>query len=382
MSGRTRRFRRDTWRRATRSFDAGNALDGVGCAFDLTEILVWFGVAIVVLILLLALAPLVAGLLELLVLLVVAVGAVVTKVVFRRPWVVEAEALDGPRAGRLLAWRIVGWRASGQQVVDVARRLEAGVDLPPGAHEGRACARPGRRHIVTFGAAGGILLAMDTAPAAGATSVEAATIVLLRDVGAGVECLMLQKTRGQSFGGHWVFPGGRVEPGDGDGDDGIRTAAVREAREETGLVLDAAALVPLSHWVPPLEAPKRFSTWFFLAHLPDGADDVVIDGGEIGDQMWITATAALERHGRHEAQLAPPTWVTLHWLAEAPSIDAALAKAAAGEVEHFSTRMVDHGGELVALWAPDVAYEGGDLTAAGPRHRLLMRRGPWVFERR
>ena len=58
-----------------------------------------------------------------------AVGAVVTKVVFRRPWVVEAEALDGPRAGRLLAWRIVGWRASGQQVVDVARRLEAGVDL-------------------------------------------------------------------------------------------------------------------------------------------------------------------------------------------------------------------------------------------------------------
>ncbi len=224
--------------------------------------------------------------------------------------------------------------------------------------------------------------AADTAAEPGATIIEAATIVLLRDLGAGVECLMLQKTRGQSFGEHWVFPGGRVEPEDGEGPDGIRRAAVREAQEETGLVLDPAALVPFSHWVPPLDAPKRFSTWFFLARLPDGADDVVIDGGEIGDQMWTTATAALDRHGRGEAQLAPPTWVSLHWLTEAPTVEAALAKAEAGEVEHFSTRMADDAGVLVALWAPDVGYEGGDLDADGTRHRLLMHRGPWVFERR
>ena len=83
--------------------------------------------------------------------------------------------------------------------------------------------------------------AADTAAQPGATIIEAATIVLLRDLGAGVECLMLQKTRGQSFGEHWVFPGGRVEPEDGEGPDGIRRAAVREAQEETGLVLDPAA---------------------------------------------------------------------------------------------------------------------------------------------
>ncbi len=41
-----------------------------------------------------------------------------------------------------MAWRVVGWRASGQQVVDVVRGLEAGVDLPPGGAEGRARTRP------------------------------------------------------------------------------------------------------------------------------------------------------------------------------------------------------------------------------------------------
>jgi 8-oxo-dGTP pyrophosphatase MutT (NUDIX family) len=226
---------------------------------------------------------------------------------------------------------------------------------------------------------------MDTARIAsdgGAELIEAATIVLLRDLGAGVECLMLQKTAGQTFGEHWVFPGGRVEPEDGDGPAGIREAAVREAREETGLVLDPPSLVPFAHWVPPVGALKRFSTWFFLAALPDGADDVVIDGGEIGDQMWTTAAAALERHRRGETQLAPPTWVTLHWLSEAPSVEAALAKAAGGRVEHFATEIVSAGGVLVALWAPDAAYGNGDLALPGPRHRLHMHRSGWEFERK
>src|SRR5690606_27496891 len=100
-----------------------------------------------------------------------------------------------------------------------------------------------------------------------------ATVVLLRDTAVGPECLMLRKNSGQSFGGVWVFPGGRVEPGDGDGIEGSRRAAVREAAEETGLVLDPAHLVPLAHWLPPPEAPKRFATWFFVAALPDGASD-------------------------------------------------------------------------------------------------------------
>ncbi|OWY60791.1 hypothetical protein B7486_67260, partial [cyanobacterium TDX16] len=48
--------------------------------------------------------------------------------------------------------------------------------------------------------------------------IPAATVVLVRDAdGGGVETLMLRKTRGISFGGLWVFPGGRVEDADWDG---------------------------------------------------------------------------------------------------------------------------------------------------------------------
>ena len=77
-----------------------------------------------------------------------------------------------------------------------------------------------------------------TSEAGTGTTIDAATVVLLRDVGAGVECLMLRKNAGQAFGGMWVFPGGKVEDADGEGPESRRRAAVREAFEETGLVLD------------------------------------------------------------------------------------------------------------------------------------------------
>jgi hypothetical protein len=142
VSARARRFRRDHWRRTRDTLDASDALDGVGCVFDLLDAVVWFGVAVLVVILVLFLVPLLAGVVELLLLLVLIAGSVVAKVAFRRPWVVEAEAVEGPREGRLVAWRVVGWRASGQQVADVVRALEAGLGPPPGAVEGRAHTRP------------------------------------------------------------------------------------------------------------------------------------------------------------------------------------------------------------------------------------------------
>ena len=223
---------------------------------------------------------------------------------------------------------------------------------------------------------------MDILTGTGETPVvDAATVVLVREVGGPFECLMLRKNAGQSFGGVWVFPGGRLEAVDGDGVEGARRAAVREAHEETGLVLDAGELVPFSHWMPPPEAPKRFATWFFLAPLPEGADDVVVDGGEIGDQMWTTPQGALDRHRAGEIRLVPPTWVTLRWLADAGGVDGAMAVARSGEVERFVTHMVDDDGTLVALWAPDAGYEARRPATPGSRHRLRMDPDGWVYER-
>lgn len=224
--------------------------------------------------------------------------------------------------------------------------------------------------------------------------IPAATVVLLREGGAGPETLMLRKNRGQAFGGMWVFPGGRVEDGDGPAggteEEAARHAAVREAAEETGLMLTDTDLVAFSHWVPPPETAKRFSTWFFVAALPDGATDVVVDGGEIGDHVWARPVDALDRHAAGEVELAPPTWITLRSLADGgDTIDsvlgAARGAAAAGQpVPHFATRVVMDGATIVTVWDPDATYwlDPPDLDAPGPRHRLRMMDGGWIYEHR
>jgi 8-oxo-dGTP pyrophosphatase MutT (NUDIX family) len=218
--------------------------------------------------------------------------------------------------------------------------------------------------------------------------IPAATVVVIRDAqGGGLEALMLRKNSALAFGGMWVFPGGRVEPADFDPlapDDervAARHAAVREAREEAGLEVDAAGLVPFSHWVPPARAPKRFSTWFFLAAIHHGVK-VVIDGGEIHEHQWMAPADALRRRDDLEIELAPPTWVTLRRLAGAPDTAAALADAAAvAEPEHFVTNIVRSGDDMVALWHGDAGYESGDADRPGPRHRLWMLAGGWRYER-
>ena len=158
--------------------------------------------------------------------------------------------------------------------------------------------------------------------------VAAATVILLRDGPDGLETLMLRRDSRLAFaGGMWVFPGGRVDPGDFAGDEtdvvaAGRNAAVREAAEEAGLVVAIESFVPFAHWTPPPEAPKRFSTWFFVAPAPAGA--VTIDDGEIHEHMWVAPADALRRRDAREIELAPPTWVTLHTLRAHATVEAAI----------------------------------------------------------
>jgi 8-oxo-dGTP pyrophosphatase MutT (NUDIX family) len=224
-------------------------------------------------------------------------------------------------------------------------------------------------------------------------AVAAATVILIRDATEGVETLMLRRNSKLAFaGGHWVFPGGRVddddlEPapdgtlpeGDRMGMAAARRAAVREAAEEAGLVVDTDSLVPFSHWTPPAVAIKRFSTWFFLAPAPVG--DVTIDGGEIHEHLWARPAEALRMRDEGEIELSPPTWRTLERLARSSSVAEALEDAATGVVEHFVTRIALAEGGAIAMWHGDAGYETGEPDRPGPRHRLAMVAGPWIYER-
>jgi len=222
----------------------------------------------------------------------------------------------------------------------------------------------------------------------------AATVVLLRDGERGVEVLLAERPRDRgSYAGAWVFPGGAVDAADAAGDplDGIdaaRRAAVRETFEEVGLVLDGTELVPFSHWTPPENAPKRLTTTFFAVRVPDGELRLAPD--EVADAAWLRPVDAIDRHTAGAMTLWPPTWVTLHGLARAASVDAALEELRAGEVRPYVGKVADAGSMI--LWQEDDEYvsehkrEARDPSvpddgpdADGNRHRLMMDRLPWIY---
>jgi 8-oxo-dGTP pyrophosphatase MutT (NUDIX family) len=218
-------------------------------------------------------------------------------------------------------------------------------------------------------------------------AVPAATVVVLRDGTDGLEVLMLQRDQGLSFaGGMWVFPGGRLDPGDWPGgatpedpspeefEIAARHAAVREAREESGLDVDEAALRRWSHWTPPPRADKRFTTAFFVAPATDATAEVVIDDGEIRAHRWARPGDVIALRDAGEITLAPPTYITLFQLLGHDTVAEAMAAAHDRAVEHFATRIAVVGEQWVALYHGDVAYEHEepDAEAPGPRHRLYM----------
>jgi 8-oxo-dGTP pyrophosphatase MutT (NUDIX family) len=219
--------------------------------------------------------------------------------------------------------------------------------------------------------------------------IPAATVVLLRDGADGVETLMLRRDSKLAFaGGAWVFPGGRIDPEDypdgavSDDDDHVlaaaRNAAAREAMEEAGLTVDPGSLVWFAHWTPGAIATRRFATWFFVGPAPGG--QVVVDDGEIREHQWIRPADALARRESGEIELIPPTWVTLHRLAEASSTAEVCAAARARRPEIFVTHIARVDGGLASIWQGDAAYDDLDTEKPGPRNRLLMLDTGWRLE--
>ena len=214
--------------------------------------------------------------------------------------------------------------------------------------------------------------------------IPAATVVLLRDGDDGPEVLMLRKNSKITFGGMWVFPGGKIDPEDhaaeGDLQAAARTAAAREAAEEANVTLNADDFVWFAHWTPPPGPQKRFATWFFAAHA-DGSHDVSIDDGEIKDHAWIRPADALARHSAGEIDIVPPTWVTLYHLSRYQPASAVLDHFRNNEAKTYSTRVAKAAdGKRVAMWHGDAGYDAWDADVAGERHRLVMAKDGFVFE--
>lgn len=220
-------------------------------------------------------------------------------------------------------------------------------------------------------------------------AIPAATVVLLRDGEQSLEVLMLRKTSKISFGGMWVFPGGRIDAidyptgqiNDADADTAARNAAVRESAEEASLELSPDAFVYFAHWTPPPSTPKRFSTWFFAAAATHAAP-IEVDGGEIDDYQWINPAKALERHAAAEIDLVPPTWVTLFQLSRYETTAAAIAALSEQPTRQYYTRLAKRAdGVRVALWHGDAGYDDFDADAdvTEHSHRLIMAPGGFEF---
>ena len=181
---------------------------------------------------------------------------------------------------------------------------------------------------------------------------QAATVIVLRGGDDALEVLLVQRNPEARFmGGAWVFPGGAVDAGEGEGDAAHRAAAVRELAEEAGIEgVDPDALVKFSRWITPEEVKIRFDTHFFLAPLPDGAEPRV-DGAECVDLGWFTPQAALEAYRAGDLLLVFPTIKHLEQLSAFPSAGALLAHARGREVLPVQPRVL-MGGEHARIVLP------------------------------
>ena len=213
--------------------------------------------------------------------------------------------------------------------------------------------------------------------------IAAATVLLLREK-EQLEVLMLQKTPKIEFGGMWVFPGGKVDPDDSSKaaseDEAAKYAAARETKEEAGLDLPLDDFLWFSHWVPPENQKKRFSTWFFVTHS-NSNQEVLIDGGEIQKYQWINPNLALEKHKEGSIDLAPPTWVSLYQISKFARVADTISELSSREPRFYKTKIVKNiEGTRTALWEGDSGYSQSNGEASDATHRLVMSSDGFKFE--
>jgi 8-oxo-dGTP pyrophosphatase MutT (NUDIX family) len=247
----------------------------------------------------------------------------------------------------------------------------------------------------------------------------AATILLVCDEPV-FEVLMVKRHHQIDFAsGALVFPGGKTHAGDHDGgwegrvtgwartapdQRALRIAAIREAYEETGILLarhadgvtfrgderagpardevahdrrafldlvaeldvhlDLDALTVFARWITPSMMHKRFDTWFYVATAP--ADQLAqCDGWETVDAEWIAPSEALRLGQSGERTVIFPTRMNLQLLAEASGAEDAVTRAQARTLVTVEPQLTETPEGRALVIPPDAGY--------GPVVELLSR---------
>jgi 8-oxo-dGTP pyrophosphatase MutT (NUDIX family) len=188
-----------------------------------------------------------------------------------------------------------------------------------------------------------------------ATPRPAASLILLRR-GArhqqrALEVLLLKRSPDAAFmPSVWVFPGGTVEPEDGEGERGYRACAVRELAEEAAIELaDPEELVLFARWITPEVVATRFDAWFFLALAPPHSPPRA-DGTETTEAAWFAPRAALDAQAAGELALVFPTIKQLEALLPYSSAEEAIATSRGREVVPILPKVIGTGdGHRVVL---------------------------------
>lgn len=218
-----------------------------------------------------------------------------------------------------------------------------------------------------------------------------ATILLIQETNA-LEVLMLKRYQGDDIlSGAMMFPGGKLETHD-ESDDwgkivkgwdavpvmerGLRIAAIREAFEETGILLganvgnmtaeaellsvrkaieagelnfydyvrqenielDLQALTLFSRWQTPPTLGRRFDTFFYLAAAPKG-QVAVADGREAVKTEWIAPKEALNLAARKQRKMLFPTRMNLKMLGQSAGFSAAVHHAQGRDIHKVEPKI-------------------------------------------
>ena len=135
-----------------------------------------------------------------------------------------------------------------------------------------------------------------------------------------------------------------------------------------GLELATDRLQIWSHWITPLGQPRRYDTWFFVAHAPE-YQTAAHDDWELTSSAWVTPAEAIDKAMKREWMIIFPTLKNLARLAKFDTADAAVDWARSQGTPPTMLPKVVLEGEPRVVLPGDPGYETAetDVTKADPR---------------